>query len=149
MLQLIGRQGQNSVQRLHKGDVRCFLAVGVKQVAKGAMIRFHVELNLHLVHFFEKHFKLRKWYGFRLLAIDGSTARLPMTESIAEHFGVWNGRQGAPSPMARVSQLFDVLNKISVDALIKPKSIGERELAAQHIINVMDNDLILLNRGYL
>ncbi len=107
-----------------------------------------VELNLHLIHNFEKHFDLRKWYGFRLLAIDASTARLPMTESIAEHFGVWNGRQGAPSPMARVSQLFDVLNKISVDALIKPKSIGERELAAQHMINVMDNDLILLDRGY-
>jgi len=107
-----------------------------------------VELNLHLIHNFEKHFDLRKWYGFRLLAIDGSTARLPVTESIAEHFGVWNGRQGAPSPMARVSQLFDVLNKISVDALIKPKSIGERELAAQHMINVMDNDLILLDRGY-
>ena len=71
-----------------------------------------------------------------------------MTDDIAEHFGVWNGRQGAPSPMARVSQLFDVLNKITVDAIIKPKSIGERELAAQHLLNVMPNDLILLDRGY-
>lgn len=50
--------------------------------------------------------------------------------------------------MARVSQLFDVLNKITVDAIIKPKSIGERELAAQHLLNVMPNDLILLDRGY-
>ena len=107
-----------------------------------------VEMNLHLNHYFEKHFCPHKWNGFRLLAIDGSTTRLPMTESIAAHFGVWNGRQGAPSPMARVSQLFDVLNKISVDALIKPKSIGERELAAQHMVNVMDSDLVLLDRGY-
>jgi hypothetical protein len=74
--------------------------------------------------------------------------RLPMTEVVAQHFGVLNGRQGAPSPMARVSQLFDVLNKVTVDALIKPKSIGERELAAQHLLNVMPNDLILLDRGY-
>jgi hypothetical protein len=107
-----------------------------------------VDLNLHLVHHFEKHFKPRTWYGFRMLAIDGSTTRLPMTEAIAQHFGVWNGRQGAPSPMARVSQLFDALNKITVDAIIKPKSIGERELAAQHLLNVMPNDLILLDRGY-
>jgi hypothetical protein len=134
----------------------CRFDVAKRIVSKAALskarmkLKFEafVELNLHLVHYFEKHFKLRKWYGFRLLAIDGSTVRLPMTESIAEHFGVLNGRQGAPSPMARVSQLFDVLNKISVDALIKPKSIGERELAAQHMINVMDNDLILLDRGY-
>jgi hypothetical protein len=86
--------------------------------------------------------------SYPLVKADQYLIRLPMTESIAEHFGVWNGRQGAPSPMARVSQLFDVLNKISLDALIKPKSIGERELAAQHMINVMDNDLILLDRGY-
>lgn len=107
-----------------------------------------VELNRHLVNHFEKHFKPRTWYGFRLLAIDGSMTRLPMTEAVAQHFGVLNGRQGAPSPMARVSQLFDVLNKVTVDALIKPKSIGERELAAQHLLNVMPNDLILLDRGY-
>jgi hypothetical protein len=107
-----------------------------------------VELNWHLVKHFEIHFNPRTWFGFRLLAIDGSTARLPMTDDITQHFGVWNGRQGAPSPMARVSQLFDVLNKITVDAIIKPKSVGERELAAQHLLNVMPNDLILLDRGY-
>jgi hypothetical protein len=50
--------------------------------------------------------------------------------------------------MARVSQLFDVLNKITVDAITKPKRVGERELAAQHLLNVMPNDLILLDRGY-
>lgn len=134
----------------------CRFDVAKRIVSKAALtkarmkLKFEafVELNLHLVHYFEKHFIPRKWYGFRLLALDGSTTRLPMTGSIAEHFGVWNGRQGAPSPMARVSQLFDVLNKISVDAQIKPKSIGERDLAAQHMINVMDNDLILLDRGY-
>ena len=107
-----------------------------------------VELNRHLVNHFEAHFNPRTWFGFRLLAIDGSTTRLPMTDDIIQHFGVWNGRQGAPSPMARVSQLFDVLNKITVHAIIKPKSIGERELAAQHLLNVMPNDLILLDRGY-
>ena len=107
-----------------------------------------VELNRHMVNHFETHFNPRTWFGFRLLAIDGSTSRLPMTDDIIQHFGVWNGCQGAPSPMARVSQLFDVLNKITVHAIIKPKSIGERELAAQHLLNVMPNDLILLDRGY-
>jgi hypothetical protein len=107
-----------------------------------------VELNMHLVSHFDNYFNPHTWFGFRLLAIDGSTTRLPMTEAIAQHFGVWNGRQGAPSPMARVSQLFDVLNKVTVDAVIKPKRIGERELASQHLLNVMPNDLILLDRGY-
>jgi hypothetical protein len=107
-----------------------------------------VELNLHLIHFFDKHFSPRTWLGFRLLAIDGSTTRLPTTDAIAQHFGVWNVRQGAPSPMARVSQMFDVLNRVTVDAIIKPKSIGERELAAEHVLKMMPGDLLLLDRGY-
>jgi len=107
-----------------------------------------VELNLQLITYFEKLFRPRLWFGFRLLAIDGSTTKLPITDEVAQHFGVWKVRQGSPSPMARVSQLFDVLNKMTVDALIKPKHIGERELAAQHLLNVMPNDLILLDRGY-
>ena len=107
-----------------------------------------VELNLQLITYFEKHFRPRLWFGFRLLAIDGSTTKLPITDDVARHFGVWKVRQGAPSPMARVSLFFDVLNKMTVDALIKPKRIGERELAAQHLLNVMPNDLILLDRGY-
>lgn len=135
---------------LYRFDV-AHRVVSKAALAKARMkLKFHafVELNQHLVSFFEKNFKPLTWRGFRLLAIDGSTTRLPLTETIAEHFGVWNVRQGAPSPMARVSQLFDVLNKITIDAVISPKSIGECELAAQHLLKSMPNDLILLDRGY-
>ena len=50
--------------------------------------------------------------------------------------------------MARLSQLFDPLNKIAIDAIIRPKAIGERELAADHFLKLMPNDLVLLDRGY-
>jgi len=107
-----------------------------------------IELNTHLVTYFEKHFCPRTWLGFRLVAIDGSLARLPRTKAVAQHFGVWNGRQGPASPMGRISQFFDVLNKVTIDAIISPKSVGERELAAQHMPKAMSNDLLLLDRGY-
>ena len=48
--------------------------------------------------------------------------------------------------MARASQLFDPLNRISVDAIISPKHIGERELAA--FLKLLPEDLVLLDRGY-
>lgn len=107
-----------------------------------------IELNHHLVSYFSQHFNPITWHGFRLLAIDGSTTRLPHIKAIAEHFGVWRVRKGQPSPMARVSQLFDVLNKLTIDALICPKRSGERELAAQHLLKVKPSDLLLLDRGY-
>ena len=135
---------------IHRFDVAKRI-VSKAALAKARMkVKFQafVELNLHLVNFFENNFNPCTWFGFRLLAIDGSLTRLPQAEAISEHFGVWNGRQGAPSPMARISQLFDVLNKITIDAIISPKSVGERELAAQHMLKSMPNDLVLLDRGY-
>jgi len=134
----------------------CRFDVSKRVVSKAALtkarmkLKFEafVELNLQLITYFEKHFCPKLWFGFRLLAIDGSTTKLPMTDDVAQHFGVCKARQGAPSPMAQISQLFDVLNKMTIDALIKPKHIGERELAAQHLLNIMPNDLILLDRGY-
>ena len=107
-----------------------------------------IELNHHLNSFFEKNFNPKTWFGFRLLVIDGSMIRLPRCKDIAKHFGVWKVRQGQPSPIARISQLYDTLNKITMDALISPKHIGERELAAQHLLNIMPTDLVLLDRGY-
>ena len=107
-----------------------------------------IELNHKFNQFFEDNFNAKTWLGFRLLAADGSTIRLPHTDNIKEHFGCWKPRQGRPSPMARLSQLFDPLNKITVDAIISPKHIGERELAANHFLRLMPNDLILMDRGY-
>jgi hypothetical protein len=43
--------------------------------------------------------------------------------------------------------MFDVLNKITVDAIISPKAIGERELCEGHFLKLMPNDLVLLDRG--
>jgi hypothetical protein len=107
-----------------------------------------IELNHRLAAFFEHHFTIKTWNGFRLLATDGSTVRLPHTEDIQKHFGSWKVRRGKPSPMARISQLFDTLNKITVDAIISPKHIGERELAATHFLNLKPTDLVLMDRGY-
>lgn len=108
-----------------------------------------IELNDHLARSFCESFNPETWFGFNLLAVDGTTLRVPDEHAISSHFGVWNSNKGqAPCPIARASQMFDVLNKITVDALIKPKSQGERELASLHFLKLMPQDLILLDRGY-
>ncbi len=108
-----------------------------------------IELNDYLVHDFYENFQFLTWHGFKLFAVDGTTLRVPDKETISEHFGVWNSTKGKkPCPKARASQMFDVLNKITVDAIISPKSEGENELAAFHFLKLMPGDLILLDRGY-
>ena len=108
-----------------------------------------IELNDHMVQYFYDLFQPQTWFGFNLLAIDGTTLRLPNEYQIANYFGVWKSTKGdKPCPKARASQMFDVLNKITVDAIISPKSEGERELAAFHFLKLQPQDLILLDRGY-
>jgi len=115
-----------------------------KKLKHGAFI----ELNSRLTTFFYENYTPLKWKGFRLLAIDGSTVKVPKESAIAEHFGQWNSAKGEPCPIARVSGMYDVLNKLYVDALIRPKAHGERQLAAEHLPKIGKGDLILLDRGY-
>jgi len=107
------------------------------------------DINDHMVNEFYDYFNYLQWHGFNLLAVDGTTLRVPDEKPIVEHFGAWTTNQGDDRcPMARGSQMFDVLNKITVDAILSPKEEGERELAAYHFLKLQPNDLVLLDRGY-
>lgn len=104
-----------------------------------------LDLNKALIKVFDKRFALQRWLGFRLLATDGSTARLPKDEELQEHYG---GPADASCPMAQLSQMFDVLNKIVIHAEIAPHGTSERELAANHLYATQEDDLNLYDRGY-
>lgn len=107
------------------------------------------ELLHKCVELFYKLFPIKRWHGFRLLAVDGSTVQLPKEEEIEKHFGSWHPAKSTEScPMARVSQMFDVLNHITIDTIISPKKEGERSLAAKHFEYINENDLVLSDRGY-
>jgi DDE family transposase len=107
------------------------------------------ELNDLMINLFYKNFNHQTWHGFNLLAIDGSTLRVPNEKATSKHFGAWTTNNGTSEcPIARASQMFDVLNKVTVDAILRPKSEGERELATFHLLKLQAHDLLLLDRGY-
>ena len=137
--------------KLLKGEevaVRTVTKSAFTQARKKLKYEAFVELNQVQVAYFYDHFEPQTWYGFRLVAVDGSTSELPRTPEIMEHFGVWHPAQGDPCPLARVSQMFDVLNKVTLDAIISPKDVGERALAALHFAMLKTGDLVLSDRGY-
>lgn len=107
-----------------------------------------IELNQVQVAYFYAHFTPQRWHGLRLVAIDGSMSSVPATAAVASHFGVWQPHAGGECPKARLSQLFDVLNRVTLDAQIAPKAEGERILAERHWACLTAGDLVLLDRGY-
>ena len=107
-----------------------------------------IELNSELGAYFYKISDIRTWYGYNLLAIDGSTVKVPRQKEVVDYFGAIHPQNGEPRPLARVSQLYDVMNKFTVDASICPYCVGERELAFIHAFQLRSTDLLLLDRGY-
>ena len=85
-----------------------------------------IELDDYQVAFFYEHFSLRTWHGYRLLAIDGTTFQVENNEEISSHFNGMTFGDETECPMARSSQLYDVLNKLTIDAVLKPYLFGER-----------------------
>jgi len=105
-----------------------------------------LSLSEHLVETFRTHFALRRWHGRRLLAVDGSTVRLPATPDVIAAFGP--PPEGSRIPLARTSVLYDVLNGVVVEADVVSATVGERVLAGEHLAATRADDLVLYDRGY-
>jgi hypothetical protein len=94
------------------------------------------------------------WQGHRVLAIDGSKLQLPDTPSTVKAFGTWTYRAQhkggitGTCTMALGSVLYDVLNRISVDARLERCDAYEVDIAKAHLTHTTDNDLVIYDRGY-
>lgn len=120
-----------------------------KTVTPAAFCKQRDKLNpealLELNHALVRQVPVQRWKNLRLLAIDGTTLSLPKHDSIVQHFG-----EPRPNhqPTARVSQLYDVANQLTLDVQVTPMSTGERSLAVCHLEHCQSGDLVLADRGY-
>ena len=154
LMNLIKRALQDELDEFFK--VLDAAPIACRQVSKSAFTQARqklkhtafIALNTEQADYFYDHFDAHRFNGFRLLAFDGSMVDLPHTQKVCEHFGVWHPAAGGTCPKARIFQMFDVQNRVTIEALIAPKSEGERSLAAQHCKHLNTMDLVLLDRGY-
>lgn len=91
---------------------------------------------------------IKLWNGLRVLAVDGSSVTLPFTKELKKLYGLTKNQTKTGVVQARVSVLYDVLNKYVLDSQLSPKSIGERTLGLLHIEKSRTGDLIIYDRGY-
>lgn len=97
--------------------------------------------------YYENNKTIKTWKGLKLLSIDGSTAYLPNDKSLAEAFKGGSNQHGKYI-IARYAKLFDVLNKITLKAIIMPMTKSEREAAYDWVKDIPNNSLSLFDRGF-
>lgn len=109
------------------------------------------ELQEYSVADFYDNFKLKKYRGYRVCAIDGSKINLPYHPETASEFGVLYSSNN--QVQALCSCMCDVLNNIVIDAILDRTDTSERKLAGQHITYLSETanekELLLFDRGYI
>lgn len=97
----------------------------------------------------------QRYWGYRVMGIDGSRVTLPDSEPIYEAFGRvkrTSGKKGLKGEghysYAQASVLYDVLNKIALDSLFEPGRSYEVDLAERHLVHTQADDLLVCDRNY-
>ena len=91
---------------------------------------------------------IKLWNGFRVLAVDGSRLSLPDTQELEKTYGKTKNQSETGVVQARISVLYDVLNKFAIDGCLSPLSTAEGILALSHLVFSKKGDLIIYDRGY-
>jgi hypothetical protein len=103
--------------------------------------------------FYNSNINLKKWNGFNVFAVDGTTLQVPDTSENIEYFGTSTNQSTTKTALASASALYDVLNDIVIDATISRYRTSERKMAKQHInsinnIKLLSNSIVIFDRGY-
>jgi hypothetical protein len=104
--------------------------------------------NFLIQEFYTDNLDVELFKGFRILAVDGSRITLPTTQELEDQFGKTTNQSDTYIIQAKVSVLYDVLNNFVLDGILSPVSIGEREMALQHLQHCKIGDLLIYDRGY-
>ena len=107
-------------------------------------------LNLLVCKLFYQSGQYKKWKGFRILSVDGSTLRLPDHSSLAGKFSrhSFGAKRSVKRWMSRVSFLYDVLNNVVIDSQMESFDTSEAALCDQHLGYLRKGDLVLFDRYY-
>jgi hypothetical protein len=91
----------------------------------------------------------KHWHGRRLLAVDGTTLRLPHSKSLFATFGRQQyAHHAKPYCVAQASLLFDVLNSLALDLQVRAYPDSERDMLCAHFPHTRAGDVLIMDRGY-
>src|SRR5947208_3613273 len=116
-----------------------------------AFIELNQECVLQTVYHSER--PIQRWRGHRLVGIDSSLVRLPDSDELGQEFG-WkeacnqNGSTGTRFPEARLSVVYDLLNRAGLEARLEASTVGEVSMARRQLVQLQPGDIQINDRGF-
>jgi hypothetical protein len=160
VMSIILRNGVKSLQN-SVSEALAWLGLGTASASAYSQARYKlkhtafIELNRQaVVATMYGDGEYRRFWGFRVLGVDGSKVALPDTPGVREAFGTIaysGGKDGAiqgERPWALASVLYDVLNRVALDAVLGEADAYEVDLAVSHLPHTQAGDLLLMDRNY-
>lgn len=96
---------------------------------------------------------LKRWHGHRLLGIDSSLLRLPNSTELRAQFDLvevtnQSGGTGTSYPEARMSVVYDLLNRVGLEGRLEPSRVSEVDLAIEQLSQAQPGDVLINDRGF-
>jgi len=128
--------------------VRAVTKSAFSQARKKLLPSAFKTVNTLLLDRWYQSVEVPRWHGFRLLAADTTTLRVPGLPETIEAFGLHNGGSGESVPMAMAFGLYEVASGLMLHADLHEGSARDRDLMAGSLSHVHADDLLLLDRGF-
>lgn len=106
------------------------------------------EIFENLVLHYYQDYATKKYYGYRLIGIDGTVLTIPRNKETIEEFGENVLSSSRTWVKAQVSFATDVINNICLDAVIGAYKESEQKQAQSHLSKLGGDNLYLFDRGY-
>src|SRR5215213_4047458 len=106
---------------------------------------WNLVLCLNFYHIFQH--KIRRWRGYRVIAVDGSSVSLVNTETLRSYFG-GQTNQHTFFIGARTFYLYDVLNELVVHSEIRPYRSAELNMACKAMEYLSEDTLAIYDRNF-
>lgn len=135
-------------QVIGKPELSCTKSAFTQQRSK-LSFQFFSALNAKLLE--ENHLQnsksFKRWKGFILCGVDGSTINLVDKPDIREFFGTQSNNH-TDYPQGRIMCIYDVLNHVTVACDLFPITISEQEIIKHWVEITTSEYLLLYDRGF-
>ena len=130
------------------GTISCSVSAFCQQRLKLKPSFFYCWNAFLCKSFYDNYGELvKRWKGYRIIAVDGSSVNLINTPLIFKYFGGQSNRH-TNFVLARTFYHYDVLNELVIQSKIGPYSIGELSMAYDMIENTEEDMLTIYDRNF-